>query len=97
MRAPCTMEKLLNVCRRSGVIVLTYAVSTVLVICWLIFTIQITLQENQEVAEGVDTIGRTTEFIKVAISLTDLHHPLLSCCDGVKEQHCLVIAPQLHC
>lgn len=61
---------------------LTYAVSTLLVICWLIFTIQITLQENKEVAEGVASIGRTTEFIKVAISLIDLHPSLLSCCEG---------------
>ena len=58
----------------------TYVVSTLLVICWLIFTIHITLQENKEVAEGVGTIGRTTEFIKVATSLVDLHHSLLSCC-----------------
>lgn len=36
-----------------------------MVIVWLIFTIEITLQENEEDASGVANPGRTAELIKV--------------------------------
>ena len=40
------------------------------------FTIQITLQENKEDAAGLATPGRTSEYIRVATDLLDLHQ----CC-----------------
>ena len=43
---------------------LAYIASTLLVIGWLIFTIEITLQENEEDASGVADPGRTAELIK---------------------------------
>ena len=36
---------------------------------WLIFTIQITLQENEDDANGVANPGRTAELIRVRPSL----------------------------
>lgn len=42
-----------------------YIASTVLVILWLLFTIQITLQENREAAAGATDPGTTSELIRV--------------------------------
>ena len=55
-----------GVCRKSGTIVLAYIASTLLVIGWLIFTIEITLQENEEDASGAANPGRTAELIKAS-------------------------------
>lgn len=54
-------------------ILIAYAISTLLVMCWLTFTIHITLQENKEDAAGLATPGRTSEYIRVATDLLDLH------------------------
>ncbi len=40
-------------CRDSGTIVFAYIASTLLVVLWLTYTIQVTLQENREDADGV--------------------------------------------
>ena len=53
------------VCRKSSSILIAYIASTLMVIVWLIFTIEITLQENEEDASGVANPGRTAELIKV--------------------------------
>lgn len=53
-------------CRGSGVIVFSYFASTVLVLIWLTYTIQVTLQENREDADGVANPGRTSELIRVS-------------------------------
>lgn len=51
--------------RSAGAIIVAYIASTVMVIVWLVFTIEITLQENEEDARGVASPGRTAELIKV--------------------------------
>ena len=65
---------LLYVCRRSGVILIAYAISTLLVICWLLFTTNVTLQENREDAAGMATPGGTSEYIRVAINLSHVFY-----------------------
>lgn len=57
--------------RSSAAIIVAYIASTLLVIVWLVFTIEITLKENEEDANGVATPGRTAELIKVVTLLTD--------------------------
>lgn len=55
-------------CRKSGTIVFAYIASTLLVMVWLLFTIQITLQENEDDANGNVSAGKTTELIRVSLS-----------------------------
>lgn len=56
-----------NACRSSGVIVCAYLGSTLLVLLWLMYTIEVTLQENREDADGVPNPGRISELIRVGI------------------------------
>ena len=87
-------------CRRSGVIVFAYIVSTLLVIFWLIFTIQITLQENKEAADGVADPGRTSELIRVSTAVacslsSHFQAPYMPVSNGSKLRHSL--SPIMFC
>lgn len=101
---------LLGCCRRSGVILLAYVISTVLVICWLIFTIHITLQENREDAAGVAIGGRTSEHIRVhshghrdlhyysieQLTPSPLYSPCLTCMSYPIAGHAVIFLPQTY-
>ncbi|KAL0044981.1 hypothetical protein WJX82_004122 [Trebouxia sp. C0006] len=63
--------------RGSGVVVFSYFASTVLVLIWLTYTIQVTLRENREDADGVANPGRTSELIR-ALTLWLQYITLLS-------------------
>ena len=51
-------------------IVFSYFASTVLVLMWLTYTIQVTLRENREDADGMANPGRTSELIRVSSGRT---------------------------
>jgi len=57
----------MSTCRNTGAIVSAYIASTLLVLLWLTYTIQITLQENREDADGAPDPGRTSELIRVSL------------------------------
>ena len=52
-------------CRRPGAIISAYTASTLLVLCWLMYTIHVTLKENEEDAEGGERPPRVSEMIRV--------------------------------
>ena len=51
-------------CKSKGTIVAAYIGSTILVLLFLSFVIQLTLQENEDTAAGMQNVGRTSELIK---------------------------------
>ena len=57
----------INACRSSGAIMCAHLGSTLLVLLWLVYTIEVTLQENTEDADGVPNPGRISELIRVYI------------------------------
>ena len=52
-------------CKDKAAIVAAYVGITILVLIFLTFVTQITLQENEESAAGLQNVGRTSEFLKV--------------------------------
>ena len=52
-------------CRHKGAIVSAYVASILLVLAFLAFLTQLTLQENEDSAAGLANVGRASEFIKV--------------------------------
>ena len=52
-------------CKDKAKIVAAHVGSTILVLIFLTFVIQITLQENEASAAGQPNVGRTSEYLKV--------------------------------
>ena len=55
-------------CKDKAAIVAAYVGSTILILLFLTFVTQITLQENEDSAAGLQNVGRTSEFLKVSIA-----------------------------
>ena len=54
-----------HVRRSRGAIISAYIASTLLVLCWLMYTIHVTLKENEEDAEGGERPPRVSEMLRV--------------------------------
>lgn len=54
-------------CKQKAAIVSAYVVSTLLVLCFLAFLTQLTLQENEDAVAGQDSQGRMSDLIKVGL------------------------------
>ena len=54
-------------CKSKAAILSAYIISTVLVLCFLAFLIQLSKQENEDEAAGMPDVGRTSELVKVRL------------------------------
>lgn len=58
-----------HVCRKPVLIVLAYIGSTLLVLLWVCYTIHTTIQENVEEVQGAGSLVKTSELLKVRLTL----------------------------
>ncbi len=59
-------------CRPTGVIILAYIGSALLVLMWLSYTIHVTLAENEEAASGHNDPQKVSQLIRVGAIFADL-------------------------